>query len=80
MEIDSLWTKYTKTKDSEVKKALIEYYIDLVKIVSGRMYNFYGSKIEYEDLLGYGILGLIDSIDKYDITKILDLKHMHKSE
>ncbi len=69
MEIDSLWTKYTKTKDSEVKKALIEYYIDLVKIVSGRMYNFYGSKIEYEDLLGYGILGLIDSIDKFDITK-----------
>ncbi|NLK43009.1 MAG: FliA/WhiG family RNA polymerase sigma factor [Tissierellia bacterium] len=69
MDIDNLWTKYTKTKDKEVKKAIIEYYIDLVKIVSGRMYNFYGSKIEYEDLLGYGILGLIDSIDKFDITK-----------
>lgn len=69
MDIDSLWTKYSKTKDKEIKKALIENYIDLVKIVSGRMYNFYGSKIEYEDLLGYGILGLIDSIEKFDITK-----------
>ncbi|NLY84733.1 MAG: FliA/WhiG family RNA polymerase sigma factor [Tissierellia bacterium] len=69
MDIDSLWTKYAKTGDKEVKKLLIENYIDLVKIVSGRMYNFYGSKIEYEDLLGYGILGLIDSIEKYDVTK-----------
>lgn len=69
MEVDSLWEKYAKTKDKEIKKALIEKYIDLVKIVSGRMYNYYGSKIEYEDLLGYGVLGLIDSIEKYDIKK-----------
>lgn len=69
MNIESLWVKYTETKDKELKKELIEYYIGLVKIVAGRMYNFYGSKIEYDDLLGYGVLGLIDSIDKFDITK-----------
>ncbi len=69
MNIENLWVKYTETKDKELKKDLIEYYIGLVKIVAGRMYNFYGSKIEYDDLLGYGVLGLIDSIDKFDITK-----------
>ncbi|MBU5314253.1 FliA/WhiG family RNA polymerase sigma factor [Tissierella carlieri] len=69
MNIENLWIKYTDTKDKELKKELIEYYIGLVKIVAGRMYNFYGSKIEYDDLLGYGVLGLIDSIDKFDITK-----------
>lgn len=69
MNLDNLWIKYIDTKDKEIKKALIENYISLVKIVAGRMYNFYGSKIEYDDLLGYGVLGLIDSIDKFDITK-----------
>lgn len=69
MNIDALWLKYDKTKDQETKKLLIENYVDLVKIVAGRMYNYYGSKIEYDDLLGYGILGLIDSIDKFDINK-----------
>lgn len=69
MQIENLWIKYIDTKDKELKKILIENYIGLVKIVAGRMYNFYGSKIEYDDLLGYGVLGLIDSIDKFDITK-----------
>lgn len=69
MDIENMWIKYYNTKDKEVKNTLIEHYIELVKIVSGRMYNYYGSKIEYDDLLGYGILGLIDSIDKYDISK-----------
>jgi RNA polymerase sigma factor for flagellar operon FliA len=69
MNIENLWINYSETKDKEIKKRLIVYYVSLVKIVAGRMYNFYGSKIEYDDLLGYGILGLIDSIDKFDITK-----------
>ena len=69
MNIDDLWMEYSKKKDKELKKILIENYIELVKIVAGRMYNFYGSKVEYDDLLGYGVLGLIDSIDKFDLSK-----------
>lgn len=69
MNIESLWIKYSQTKDVEIKKELIEHYIDLVKIIAGRMYNYYGSKIEYDDLIGYGTLGLIDSINKFDLTK-----------
>ncbi len=68
-DLDLLWKRYNQTKDKELKKQLIEAYVDLVKIIAGRMYNFYGAKIEYEDLLGYGALGLIDSIDKFDLTK-----------
>lgn len=69
MDIVNLWKEYDETKDKEIKKILIENYVELVKIVAGRMYNFYGSKVEYDDLLGYGVLGLIDSIDKFDINK-----------
>lgn len=69
MEIELLWKQYDSLKDKETKKKIIEHYIDLVKIIAGRMYNFYGTKIEYDDLLGYGVLGLIDSIDKFDLEK-----------
>jgi len=66
---DELWQVYTRTKDKHVKKKLIEEYIGLVKIVAGRMYNYYGSKIEYDDLVSFGVLGLIDSIERFDISR-----------
>ena len=69
MNIEELWFKYNETKDKNLKQSLIENYISLVKIVAGRMYNYYGSKVEYDDLVGFGIMGLIDSIDKFDISK-----------
>lgn len=69
MSLDELWKKYKETNDIQYKRMLIEEYIPLVKIVAGRMYNYYGSKIEFDDLLGYGVLGLIDSIDKFDIDR-----------
>ncbi len=37
--------------------------------MAGRMYNYYGSKVEYDDLIGFGVMGLIDSIERYDVTK-----------
>ena len=69
MKTDELWKKYDRTKDRAIKQQLMEEYIDLVKIVAGRMYNFYGSKIEYDDLVGFGVMGLIDSIDRFDLSK-----------
>lgn len=69
MKTEELWQRYVQTKDRTLKQMLIEKYVGLVKIVAGRMYNYYGSKIEYEDLVGFGIIGLIDSIDRFDISK-----------
>ncbi|WP_077367500.1 FliA/WhiG family RNA polymerase sigma factor [Anaerosalibacter sp. Marseille-P3206] len=69
MITEEIWIKYKETEDKKLKDLLIINYVPLVKIVAGRMYNFYGSKVEFDDLLGYGILGLIDSIEKFDISK-----------
>lgn len=69
MTNDELWQIYSKTKDKQVRKKLIEKYIGLVKIVAGRMYNYYGSKVEYDDLVSFGVLGLIDSIERFDVDR-----------
>lgn len=71
MTINSLWKIYKDTKDANYRQILIEQHIQLVKIVAGRMYNYYGGNVEYEDLLGFGIFGLIDAIDKFDINREL---------
>ena len=69
MNTDELWQQYSKTKDKNIRKSLIESYVGLVKIIAGRMYNYYGSKIEYDDLVSFGVLGLIDSIERFDIER-----------
>lgn len=72
MTIDELWKSYKSSGDNSYKQQLIIHYIQLVKIVSGRLYNFYGGNVEYDDLLGFGVFGLIDAIEKFDIGR--DLK------
>ena len=44
-------------------------YAPLVKVVAGRLSMYLGYNVEYDDLVGYGIFGLIDAIDKYDAGK-----------
>lgn len=50
------------------RKIIIEY-APLVKLVAGRLSMYLGYNVEYEDLVSYGIFGLIDAIDKYDFNK-----------
>lgn len=64
-----LWAEYGKTKDSEIREKLILEYAPLVKLVAGRLSMYLGYNVEYEDLVSYGIFGLIDAIDKYDSMK-----------
>lgn len=66
---EALWQEYIKTGSSQVREQLIMEYAGLVKIVAGRMGMYLGYTVEYDDLVGYGIFGLIDAIDKFEMTK-----------
>lgn len=64
-----LWQDYAKTKSAEIREKLILEYAPLVKLVAGRLSMYLGYNVEYDDLVSYGIFGLIDAIDKFDYTK-----------
>lgn len=64
-----LWEEYAKSKSLEVREKLILEYAPLVKLVAGRLSMYLGYNVEYDDLVGYGIFGLIDAIDKFDSMK-----------
>lgn len=66
METNTLWDNYIRTKDLKIREELIIKYLYLVKFVAGRLYTNYGNNFEYDDLVSYGVFGLIDAIEKYD--------------
>lgn len=68
-EKKKLWDQYKKNKSPEIREKLIIEYANLVNLVAGRMGMYLGYTVEYDDLVGYGIFGLIDAIDKFDLTK-----------
>ena len=64
-----LWMEYAKNRATDIREKLILEYSPLVKVVAGRLSMYLGYNVEYDDLVGYGIFGLIDAIDKFDMDK-----------
>lgn len=69
MTNEQLWINYKDKNIKEAKDELIIRYVSLVKIIAGRLYSSYNAHVEFDDLLGYGVIGLIDAIEKFDYTK-----------
>lgn len=65
----ALWRKYKKTKDPKLREQIVEKYLYLVKYVAGRTAINLPSNIDLGDLVSYGILGLFDAIEKYDVEQ-----------
>lgn len=66
---EKLWGDYQKNPSPSLREKLITEYAPLVKVVAGRLSMYLGYNVEYEDLVSYGIFGLIDAIDKFDPSK-----------
>jgi len=67
--LDKVWQAYSQTKSPALKEKLIIKYAPVVKFVAGRLHIHVGAHVEYDDLVGYGVFGLIDAIDKFDYAK-----------
>lgn len=64
-----LLTEYAATRSARLREEIIVEFAPLVKLVAGRMSMYLGYNVEYDDLVGYGVFGLIDAIDKFDCQK-----------
>ena len=51
------------------KEKIVEQYIPLVKYIASRIMVGRTTYIEYEDLVSYGLIGLMDAISKFDPNK-----------
>ena len=69
--LKELWREYKSTSDPALREKLILHYSPLVKYVAGRVGVGLPPNIEQADLVSYGIFGLIDAIEKFDIERAI---------
>lgn len=68
-DLRTLWIKYKETNSVELRNALAEHYLPLVRIVCGRLAVSLPPHLDKDDLLSSGFFGLLDAIDRFDVTR-----------
>jgi RNA polymerase sigma factor for flagellar operon FliA len=71
---EARWQEYRKTRDPKIREAFIKQYAPLVKYVAAKVAIGMPNNVEFDDLVGFGVFGLIDAIDKYDTEKNVKFK------
>ena len=69
--VAELWRDYKQSGDQALRERLILHYSPLVKFVAGRVGVGLPPNIEQADLISYGIFGLIDAIQKFDLERAI---------
>lgn len=60
------WTVFVETRDAALRDELIMRYMPLVRFVVSRLGIPPSSLLETEDLVSYGMMGLINAVDRFD--------------
>jgi len=68
-DISALWDRYKDVQDAAARDELILNYSPLVKYVAGRLASSLPQTVDTADLISYGIFGLIDAIEKFDLSR-----------
>ncbi len=64
--MDKVWTEFVTTRRPDLRDQLITEYAPLVRFVVSRLGIPPTSLLEAEDLISYGMIGLINAIDRFD--------------
>lgn len=70
-DVQALWERYGASHDDETREQLILHYAPLVKFVAGRVAVGMPANVEHADLVSYGIFGLLDAIEKFDLERAI---------
>ena len=68
----ALWERFKADGDPATRERLILHYSPLVKYVAGRLGSGLPTTVDHADFVSYGIFGLIDAIEKFDIERAIN--------
>lgn len=68
-DVTSLWRSYKETGDIALRNRLMEHYLPLVKLVTGRLAISLPAHVDRDDLLSSGFFGLLDAVTRYDMDR-----------
>ena len=66
VELRDLWRRYKQYDDHRARENLVIAYSPLVKYIAGKIGATLPSHVEEADLISYGLVGLISSIERFD--------------
>src|SRR5665811_1286802 len=66
VELRDLWRRYKDDGDKGARERLVVAYSPLVKFVAGRLGAGLPSHVDDADLISYGLIGLIGSIERFE--------------
>ncbi len=67
--MDDIWAEFVTTRRPRLRKELITEYAPLVRFVVSRLGIPSTSILEAEDLISYGMIGLINAVDRFDPSR-----------
>jgi RNA polymerase sigma factor for flagellar operon FliA len=73
-EVDQLallWDDFKRTGGASARERLILHYAPLVKYVASRVATGLPNTVEQADLVSYGMFGLIDALQKFDLDRAI---------
>ena len=69
IELKDLWRRYKSSGSERAREQLVVAYSPLVKYVAGRMSSGLPAHVEESDLISYGLIGLINAIERFDLER-----------
>jgi len=67
--LDLLWHEFKINGSLAARAELIRHYLQLVRYVASRVATGLPANVEQADLVSYGIFGLIDALEKFDLAR-----------
>lgn len=64
--LDALWRRYQETGDPDARSEILEQHLGLVHHAVRGVAARVGNAVEYDDLVGAGMLGLVQAIEMFD--------------
>jgi RNA polymerase sigma factor for flagellar operon FliA len=68
-EMARIWEEFQRTRDPQIKNLLSEEYLPIVRYVADRMIERLPHNVQVEDLVGAGVFGLFDAVEKFDLSR-----------
>jgi RNA polymerase sigma factor for flagellar operon FliA len=69
-QIAHLWQLFGQTRDGVVRERLIDHYLPLAKMIAAKLFGLRAdNSIGFSDYLQYARIGLIESVDRFDLTR-----------
>lgn len=67
--VKKIWKEYKESNDKSARDKLILHYSPLVKYVAGQVGSRLPQSVDVGDLVSYGMIGLMDAIERFDLSR-----------